>query len=129
MLNSFCSISYMKPFAVHARRGAEGGGGSPCPTASANKTSQQAPSRLVFQLRYRNASPPTEDFVVTLSRATAARHSSGARNGAAFCTATLTTHAQLRGQEGWCTPWRKEYIGSILKLLVQHPDSPKARSW
>lgn len=40
MFNSFCSISYMKPFMVHARRGTEGGGGSPCPTASANKTSQ-----------------------------------------------------------------------------------------
>ena len=40
MLDSFCSISYMKPFTVHARRGAEGGGGSPCPTARANKTSQ-----------------------------------------------------------------------------------------
>jgi len=52
----------MKPFTVHARTGAEGGEGSPCPPASANKTSQQAPSSLVFKPRLLDA----EDFAVTL---------------------------------------------------------------
>lgn len=32
MLNSFCSISSVKPFPMHACRGADGGGRSPCPT-------------------------------------------------------------------------------------------------
>lgn len=40
MLNFFCSISSVKPFPVHAHRDADRGGGSLCPTASANKNSQ-----------------------------------------------------------------------------------------